>query len=374
MWVVFDLFLVAQGIVTKYLLTAMLSLISNNESLREDAANFLILRLFRLGRLARTVRLLAQFKDVWMLVRGIISSAGTMVYVFFLFSLIVYVFACMSVELITKPQLALSDEEREANIVYDDIINTHWDSLPKTMLTLFQFIPWPLASIFLPMCRHKPHLFMFFCSYLLLVSVCLMNLVTAVIVERSLTQAAQDKHIAKLHRASIVDKLMPKYKAMFKDLDTDGDGKITLEEFGACDDAVRDELCELFNTEDFIELFEMLDADGGGTVTIDEFCDEMVKLSTTVESVEHLRTMKQMQLIRTDVLDNSHTTSQLMKMMYGISEQLRNGGIPPTPNTGASPSPYGSNPLEKRISAVEDKIASMDKTLTQIKMGMRFDI
>ena len=50
-----------------------------------------------------------------MLVRGLVSSALTMVYVFFLFTMIVYVYSCISVELITKPQYMLTAEERAEN-------------------------------------------------------------------------------------------------------------------------------------------------------------------------------------------------------------------------------------------------------------------
>ena len=91
----------------------------------------------------------------------------------------------------------------------------------------------------LPMCRYKPHLFLFFFAYMLLVSISLMNLVTAVIVEKSFAQAAQDKHVAKLHKASLVEKLMPKLNEMFKSLDANGDGNLTLQEFGKCDEKVR---------------------------------------------------------------------------------------------------------------------------------------
>merc|ERR1719502_2459103 len=93
----------------------------------------LVLRTFRLARLARTVRLLAQFKVLWMLVRGLLSSAGTMAYIFILFFLILYVFACMGVELITKPQFALNEWERAENPDYDKLVMDHWANIPVSM-------------------------------------------------------------------------------------------------------------------------------------------------------------------------------------------------------------------------------------------------
>merc|ERR1712196_680481 len=112
------------------------------------------------------------------------------------------------------------------------------------------------------MCRHNNALVVYFATLTLLVSICLMNLVTAVIVESSFEQASQDKEVAKAHKAQVVDKMLPKLREMFDTLDADGDGEITLEEFGNCDQATREHLCELFNTDDLVELFEILDVDG----------------------------------------------------------------------------------------------------------------
>ena len=127
------------------------------------------------------------------------------------------------------------------------------------------------GGIYIPMCQHRPVLIVYFVAFLLLVSICLMNLVTAVIVESSFDQAAQDKEVAKLHKAKIVNDMMPRLKEMFAALDTDHDGEISLKEFASMNDKTREELCDLFNSDDFVELFEVLDRDGSGSVSIDEF-------------------------------------------------------------------------------------------------------
>merc|ERR1719261_777923 len=83
-----------------------------------DAAKLLgpvmVLRVLRLARLARTVRLLAQFKELWMLVRVLMSSAGTMFYTFLLIFIILYVFACLGIELITT-DVELREDDPEFN-------------------------------------------------------------------------------------------------------------------------------------------------------------------------------------------------------------------------------------------------------------------
>ena len=100
----------------------------------ENLGPIMVLRVLRLLRLARAVRLFSQFKALWMLVRGLLSSAGTMSYTFLLMVLIFYLFANMAIELITKDQ-ALRDKEPE----YDQLVLQFFPNLATTMLTLVQF-------------------------------------------------------------------------------------------------------------------------------------------------------------------------------------------------------------------------------------------
>ena len=89
-WVVFDFILVTIGLFANYAVPVIENYFEGAED--SSALGFLlVLRTFRLARLARTIRLLAQFKVFWMLVRGVLASAGTMTYVFILFALILYV-------------------------------------------------------------------------------------------------------------------------------------------------------------------------------------------------------------------------------------------------------------------------------------------
>jgi voltage-gated sodium channel len=353
-WVVFDFILVTMGLFATYMLDPLLklSIFDLSDDGGDAVGMLLVLRTFRLARLARTVRLLAQFKVLWMLVRGLLSSAGTMIYIFILFFLVLYVFACMGVELITKPQFALTDLERAANPEYDAIVMNHWASINLSMLTLIMFSTVDsVGGIYIPMCKHNPGLVVYFVAFMLLVSICLMNLVTAVIVEGSFEQASQDKEVAKAHKAQIIAKMMPKLREMFATLDADGDGDITLEEFGNCDEDTRDNLCELFNTDDLVELFEILDVDGGGSVSITEFCDEMTKLATSQLPMEQVRMLKQMSIIRSNVFNLNGSVGEMDR---GICEMAGNQGK-----------------IDMRISAVERKLTTMDTSLADINKSLK---
>jgi voltage-gated sodium channel len=412
-WVMFDFFLVMSGLIGT-VLTSVLDEFSQGKG--EGFLNVvLLLRLFRLARLARMVRLLAQFKVLWMLVRGLLSGGFTMLYVSFLFLVLLYIFACIGVEIITQPHFLLTDAERAENLLYDSIVTESFESIPITMLTLFRIAFGDSAgSTYIPMIKHRPILVVYFLVYIFFIGICLLNLVTAVIVETSLEQASQDKEHAKIHKAHVVKKTMPELRALFKGMDKDQDNQITLEEFGQCDVEVQETLYHLFQTDDLVELFEILDVDGGGSVSIDEFFDEMLRLVTTETPMSQIRLIKQVAFIRSQVFGLTSGQTNILHCMARLNEALHNiealtmtdvqkaskdSCVPPPPDvqtlselrapqpalqamltedvqaatsgyacspchkSAMHPAVIESAPVEKRVSAVEQRMSTFEQRL-----------
>merc|ERR1711937_277040 len=100
-WVQFDAVIVGVSLLEGAILAPMVYLLDIN---MEDSSLGLLsaFKVLRLFRLARTVRLLVQFKVLWMLVRGLLGSMKTIFFVFIIVSLIIYLFAVLGIELITK--------------------------------------------------------------------------------------------------------------------------------------------------------------------------------------------------------------------------------------------------------------------------------
>merc|ERR1719443_944252 len=86
--------------------------------------------------------------------------------------------------------------------------------------------------------------FVFFISFLLIVSTAVINLVTAVIVSQSLEQADLDKDVEEAYKKQQLMKLMPGIRAAFLALDDDGSGEITMEEIMQCPEEVKEELAK----------------------------------------------------------------------------------------------------------------------------------
>ena len=95
-WVQFDLILVLIGICS---LVVKKVLVRNVQAL----GAVMTLRVMRLLRLARAIRMFVQFKTLWVLVRGILSSMGTVIYTFILLFFFCFMFAIIAIELIAKP-------------------------------------------------------------------------------------------------------------------------------------------------------------------------------------------------------------------------------------------------------------------------------
>ena len=321
-WVRFDAILVGFGIIT----TILEVLVGAS---KEQLGPFMVLRVLRLLRLARAVRLFSQFKPLWMLVNGLLSSAGTMAYTFVLMILILFLFANMAIELITK-----DEELRSKNEEFDALVKLYFPDLFTTMMTLVQFVTLDdIGAIYRPMVPLKrAELVIFFGLFLLVVSISLMNLVTAVIVEGSLDQANADKEVNNAYKKAKMRELIPTIRHLFKEMDADGDGLCDLHEVLTAPPEIQQELGKVMGTDNLVELFEILDIDGSGSLDLDEFVDGISKLVCNDQPMDQIRMQKNMNILRNDMKDVLYYVKEVAD---DIREEVRNGfvrqaqGLPP---------------------------------------------
>eukprot|EP00927_Polykrikos_kofoidii_P029184 TRINITY_DN25280_c1_g1_i1.p1 TRINITY_DN25280_c1_g1~~TRINITY_DN25280_c1_g1_i1.p1 ORF type:complete len:701 (+),score=105.19 TRINITY_DN25280_c1_g1_i1:97-2103(+) len=255
-----------------------------------------IVRVFRLARLARTARLMIQFRTLWLLVSGLRASCMTVMWTFLLIASIGYIFAVLGMETIplrddmgsTKNTPIL--DERGAILTrvtnYQALSLNHFGSLSDAMLTLLQVLTLDsIAAIYKPLVMDAPtgmgyFNIIYFLLFIFFVSISLMNLVTAVMVEGSLQQANADKESLRAHEEQRKRLLMPKLRDMFKRLDVDGNGAVSMQEITLGPRWITSELKNLTHTEDLSEIFSLLDDDDSGYVQIDEFLDGIFKASS----------------------------------------------------------------------------------------------
>jgi len=213
-------------------------------------------------------------RDAWRLVHGLLTSTRTIMSTLALLLLMLYIFACIGLEVITKDDLL--------RLEIDDFEES-FGSLFRTMLTLLQFVTLDsMASIYLPLIRVNPYLIFYFLPIIVIVSIALMNLVTATLVEGALAQADADSESKEQEMMSRVKKLIPMFHQLFDRIDGNGDGIIHVGELHSFDWDLRKQersAFEYFEFDSMLELFEILDADASGELDKEEFVEGLINLS-----------------------------------------------------------------------------------------------
>merc|ERR1719330_1691262 len=126
-------------------------------------------------------------------------------------------FAILGVELITKDPLL-------ADTPYFD---ERFGNLGRIILTLLQFVTLDdVNEIYLPIVQKRPWLVLYFLALILIVSLALMNLVTASIVTGALAQSQEDEELHRQEQRRRVKKLMPHFQLLFDRLDTGRTGSV----------------------------------------------------------------------------------------------------------------------------------------------------
>jgi len=253
------------------------------------------------------------------------GSAGTITYTFGLILIILYIASCMAMELITKNMID-SDKTEIQELVVDSFPN-----IPIAMLTLLRFVSMDgIADIYHPLILENPALLLFFLPFILIVSISLVNLVTAVIVESAIEQGKQDREAQIRYKQHTLKNLLPGLKELFMGLDKDKDKRITRDEIEEAPAALKHQLEVFLKADSVEELFQMIDVDDSGEVDIGEFCDSIAKVVTSDTPAEIIRILKQLSVTRKEVSDLKSSVSNLeglasvtRKAVSDLREEMR---------------------------------------------------
>lgn len=265
-----------------------------------------VLRMARLFRLVRAIRLLAAFRDLFVLVRGLLDSAGTVFYTLLLLIGILYVFACVGVELIGAHTIAGS---AMYSADFQDVAYHNFRSVPIAMLTLVQFVCLDsIAAIYSPLISEDPILAVYFMFTILVIGIVLMNLITAVVVNSALEQATHDKESQRIKDTDKKKRLVRNLRKMFMRLDENMDSRITPMEIVNMAGDDRAMMVRVLGLTDPIEIFAALDIEGKGSLDIDEFCDGIWQVAISEAPIE-LKRLEKMVASVMHKLTETHTLS-----------------------------------------------------------------
>jgi hypothetical protein len=226
-------------------------------------------RIMRLANIARLMRLVRSVRELWLVIAGLGQLAKTVMWVMILLVLIFWVCGIGFTIIIGH-----SDETF-------DYERSHWgghyfDTVPKSVFSLLQTMTLAKWSsvMFRPVFEEYPAIFVLIIPFLCVTTVGLLNIIVGVVVETTLTSAANNaekegKELAKTH-----EKVMDSLKMVFEEADTDGGGTLDREELRKSlkKSHVRDRLRVLdIPVADLDQLFDVLDEAKIGEIQTDHF-------------------------------------------------------------------------------------------------------
>jgi Ca2+-binding EF-hand superfamily protein len=277
---------------------------------------FSALRALRLVRLAQAVRFFPSFKEMWLLLRGLIESFRTLLWTLLIIMVVLYVFAIASVELIGK-----HDDFQK-----DPYIQERFGTLNDSMFSLFQVMTldtWADAIV-RPLMVKQPYLCLYFIFFITVSVFVLMNLITAVIVENAFSIAKDDEEM----KAKQVEKRnqdeIKGLAIMFKDLDEDQSGELNKREFenALTKPKFLNKLKMLdMKEEDCMEVWDLLD-DGDGLLTVEEFTNGLRRMKAGARSKDILDMLKRLKNSLAQAESLQHDVDCLGDVMEDLQEEL----------------------------------------------------
>merc|ERR1719296_686911 len=155
------------------------------------------------------------------------------------------------------------------------VVKENFSGLWVTMLTLIQFTTADITDIYFPLVNEMPALSLYFGLAYLVITILLMNLVTAVLVEDAIARSSEDIKIKTKKTRRKLDQFVPQLEMVFDAVDHDSTGDISLQElaeFVPRDDMELDNAVkEVMKPETLEECYECFDADNSGLVSKEEF-------------------------------------------------------------------------------------------------------
>jgi len=271
-WVVFDLLLVFLGVSISWIIFPLSDIMGGNSrnSSLSSVKRVLLLRFARLVRLIRALRFMQLMKSLWRLTAGMMHAWNTIISMALMLTMAIYVFSCLGAELISKDDDLRRDQP--------EIVQEHFGSIPGIMLTLVQFVNVDsCASIYRPLITQRPVLGIYFFAIILILSITLMNLVTALLVEAGIESGQNEKAEHQDQAKRVIRSLAPEIREAFRRVDTDGSGCLTQKEIVNFASGLPEPLLKILRPGNMVELFESLDEDGSGEVGELEFIDGILE-------------------------------------------------------------------------------------------------
>jgi len=187
-------------------------------------AEIVLLRMFRIFRLARAIRILTVIPELYLMINGFMSAMKSMAWGFLLMSICLTIWSILGVELLHPINVKLEHSHASG-----EWCREAFSSVMTLNLLFFQVVvagdSWGECAI--PLLKAAPWFFPLFAGVLFSIQIGFMNLILAVIVERA-AQAREEDHVQILKdKKKMALRAERNLYDICQAIDEDGSGDIT---------------------------------------------------------------------------------------------------------------------------------------------------
>eukprot|EP00931_Biecheleriopsis_adriatica_P072691 TRINITY_DN4710_c0_g1_i2.p1 TRINITY_DN4710_c0_g1~~TRINITY_DN4710_c0_g1_i2.p1 ORF type:complete len:584 (+),score=75.80 TRINITY_DN4710_c0_g1_i2:45-1796(+) len=270
-WNVFDSCIVTTGLIDEMLVSSMISL--------PEVSTIRVLRLLRLVRVLRVVRTLQAFRDLRIIVNGVLSSAKPLFWCVILLTLIMFTFSLIVMHAISYHLGSNLEEGGEPSKLLQGS-EPYFGTMLQSMYTCYSMITggvdWNDASA--PLLEIHPALGFIVSIYIMFSMLCVLNVITTVFVDKANTVSKSDLDNRVMDATHEKQKWMKDMKVIFNENDIDGSAALTRHEFMAY---VEDPHVQFYleslglavDKRNAQDLFSLIDIDDSGTLDLEEFVE-----------------------------------------------------------------------------------------------------
>jgi len=243
---------------------------------------FTVLRTLRLVRLVRLVRMFPAFRELWLLVGGLVNSLKALGWVGIIVIIVLYVCS-----ILVTTEIGQNDEIYGTGPSYDGEVwpyKEYFGTVWRSMFTLFQVLTldgW-CDDIVRHVVHRQPLMAVFFVLFLLFTAFGLMNVVIGIIVENTLAAAQVADSRVEQQEAYNRKKAVDKLEEILAKSDINRTGEISEEELGAAGQSpiVQAQFDAIgLKFEEAQEIFNLLDYERRKRIELKRFaasCRELV--------------------------------------------------------------------------------------------------
>eukprot|EP00928_Gymnodinium_smaydae_P002720 TRINITY_DN10976_c1_g1_i1.p1 TRINITY_DN10976_c1_g1~~TRINITY_DN10976_c1_g1_i1.p1 ORF type:complete len:499 (+),score=79.70 TRINITY_DN10976_c1_g1_i1:57-1553(+) len=243
-----------------------------------------VLRLVKVFRLLRAIRALSAFRELWMMLHGLISALKAMVWACLLVGIVLLIWSILSVELLN----GLVKDLHEAQKLGNDCEHcaSAFESVQSSMLTWFIVVftgdMW--MDLVVPVLKAQPWTMIMIFPSFFVIHFGMLNLILTVIVDRASEARAEDHQMTTSQKRQDLDNATLKLSALCQAMDSDKSGCLTLDELTQGFEDYEEFKYALMamdvHKDDLTTVFSILDQDKSGTVAYEEFVKQLHKMKT----------------------------------------------------------------------------------------------